>query len=618
MAKENGCYICRPLWHLINATSDVLEEGQRVSTSYTRYSNGHVVLVSSTSGWTLTKNRFKVIPSQEIDTNLGIRYRNTDKAFQEGVTMCQKWMRNCLNTHSNCLGNTQCVHPPTRLLEIQESKIRLVVPDVGKWARPYVALSYCWGRKSSHRLVNSKHPDQPNDLLFDELQNGISLDELPKAFQEAIRFIKSLSTQQIPIKHIWIDALCIKQDSPEDWQEEAIKMERVYSNCIVCLALSRAENPEQDIFGECSPRAIPPFQVGKTAVSKGSNECIVVSNDYFKEALYRQPLGERAWPLQERLLPPRVISFGQGELFWDCFQCPNQSESFPNGVKALHLLHPVVSPKPLLRRLEPEELLYNWFEVISEYTDRDLTFPEKDKLLALSAITAQWETETKDECIVGHFWKMLPLSLVWRAHNPGRLPRVRERPTTRINTLVFDHRRNCTLQEVAPSWSWASVDGPLFINTRHALAHYQVMSTAKDWKLITYEDIELGKQISLVALTVEGFCAEIKWENGHAHLIKPGKWSDEIHALFLSIDDSSYVMAQGSKYWIIWLVRNNSYFVCEGLVLEQAGFDGQATMYRRIGLFQISEKYEPGRQDREWIIDSATFFDEQKKAITLI
>jgi hypothetical protein len=46
---------------------------------------------------------------------------------------------------------------------------------------------------------------------------------LPKMFQDAV-FI----TRQLEIKYLWINSLCIIQDSQEDWSQEAAKMGDVY------------------------------------------------------------------------------------------------------------------------------------------------------------------------------------------------------------------------------------------------------------------------------------------------------------------------------------------------------------------------------------------------------
>lgn len=64
---------------------------------------------------------------------------------------------------------------------------------------------------------------------------------------------------------------------------------------------------------------MPPFKVKSTGIfneeKSTKTTCTLVCESYFDQALYQQPLNLRAWALQERLLAPRVVSFGQGEVF---------------------------------------------------------------------------------------------------------------------------------------------------------------------------------------------------------------------------------------------------------------------------------------------------------------
>jgi hypothetical protein len=45
----------------------------------------------------------------------------------------------------------------------------------------------------------------------------------------------------------------------------------------------------------------------------------------------------RGWVQQERLLAPRILYFGRGQLFWECRDY-NACESFPNGLSSLYMI----------------------------------------------------------------------------------------------------------------------------------------------------------------------------------------------------------------------------------------------------------------------------------------
>jgi hypothetical protein len=86
----------------------------------------------------------------------------------------------------------------------------------------FADLSYC--RETSEEL--ERHPtykavaSNKGDLQ----SRGVSMAVLPRAIREAIIVCGWLN-----IQYIWIDSLCILQDSEDDWQREALKMETVYS-----------------------------------------------------------------------------------------------------------------------------------------------------------------------------------------------------------------------------------------------------------------------------------------------------------------------------------------------------------------------------------------------------
>jgi Heterokaryon incompatibility protein (HET) len=56
-----------------------------------------------------------------------------------------------------------------------------------------------------------------------DMKRGMPINSLPKTFQDAMIVAKHLSMQ-----YIWIDSLCILQDSIEDWQQESAKMMNIY------------------------------------------------------------------------------------------------------------------------------------------------------------------------------------------------------------------------------------------------------------------------------------------------------------------------------------------------------------------------------------------------------
>lgn len=55
-------------------------------------------------------------------------------------------------------------------------------------------------------------------------------------------------THRLGIRYIWIDAVCILQDSVEDWRTEASKMGNVYQNAYLVIAADLAVSCDIGIF----------------------------------------------------------------------------------------------------------------------------------------------------------------------------------------------------------------------------------------------------------------------------------------------------------------------------------------------------------------------------------
>lgn len=70
-----------------------------------------------------------------------------------------------------------------------------------------------------------------------KLTVNIFLSDLPPLFQDAI-----IITRQLGLRYLWIDSLCIIQDSLRDWETEAAKMASIYQNSYVTISATDASN----------------------------------------------------------------------------------------------------------------------------------------------------------------------------------------------------------------------------------------------------------------------------------------------------------------------------------------------------------------------------------------
>ncbi len=146
-----------------------------------------------------------------------------------------EWLNECFTTHTEC--------PP---YDGQPSGHRLLLPtrviDVGTELEPisrlfqpqptlhahYITLSYCWGRQPFLTTVSSNI-----DSHLQKLEDS----KLPQTFRDAIKV-----TRKLGFRYLWIDALCIIQDSMEDKTKEIGAMENVYSNSALTIAVVSASS----------------------------------------------------------------------------------------------------------------------------------------------------------------------------------------------------------------------------------------------------------------------------------------------------------------------------------------------------------------------------------------
>jgi len=73
----------------------------------------------------------------------------------------------------------------------------------------------------------------------------IPLATLPPTFRYAM-----LVTRDLGVRYLWIDSLCILQDSAVDWEREAPQVGAVYEGGYVMLAARASVN----CYGGCFPR----------------------------------------------------------------------------------------------------------------------------------------------------------------------------------------------------------------------------------------------------------------------------------------------------------------------------------------------------------------------------
>ncbi|KAL2148289.1 hypothetical protein VTH82DRAFT_2437 [Thermothelomyces myriococcoides] len=260
------------------------------------------------------------------------------------------------------------------------------------------------------------------------------------------------------------------------------------------------------------------------------------------------PLLSRAWAYQERLLSPRVLHFGPQEVLWECAQlldcdCGGAAANNAEAAAPRHmstyasrdtsgLLPPKVShyaalylggvvataartkksKKKTAKVAEPKrrrKLLARWEEMVGEYTHRSLTFPS-DRLPAFSGVAAEMIEVLGGSAryLAGQWEETLPAALLYERTNGSDPARLR----------IDDPRP-------APSWSWASVDGPVHffvpLAGSPAWAHDVVHAVVRDARCVPAGPDERGRVVrheSFLTLETELVPVVLCFDPGHPRL----------------------------------------------------------------------------------------------------
>jgi hypothetical protein len=108
----------------------------------------------------------------------------------------------------------------------------LVHPSKGEKGR-YLALSHCWGVSTI------------NERLTTTLATlEIRLKSIPMSLMPANFYDATIITRKLGYRYLWIDSLCIIQDSTEDWETESQNMGNIYMNASLTIAAGAAKDSD--------------------------------------------------------------------------------------------------------------------------------------------------------------------------------------------------------------------------------------------------------------------------------------------------------------------------------------------------------------------------------------
>lgn len=320
---------------------------------------------------------------------------------------------------------------------------------------------------------------------------------------------------------------------------------RQYENGHVSICASAAAGSNEGFLKrrKCESYRYKPFELPYCGPNNRLGSIKLVQ--YLDYSKMMDPVTARAWIMQESLLAPRILSYSYQGVEWSCRKA-NNSDGGPS--REWYDFEDRVMWAKLQDKSSVQLCIRNWNRLVESYTSRSLSDP-KDRLPAISGIaqkyvrllqrhlSADWDPRSSEldrvngkavECAdyVAGLWycKLSPQSapimfshqLLWstwcyKAHHQST-----DDEALRASTLVVSRNspvwrptpRNSRFQcsstnhnSSAPSWSWASVGGPIaYEDVESVLALAAVLScdTKLELSEAPYGNVSLGK------LTIRG------------------------------------------------------------------------------------------------------------------
>ncbi|KAI0007781.1 heterokaryon incompatibility protein-domain-containing protein [Xylariaceae sp. FL0662B] len=428
---ESGCWWCMRIFY--SACRQFPEVGLSSYLGTPPLKPPNFQFTSSATGGPLSRNNTTLCVDYTLESHAYYVYfyHHSRRQFASEIghrtDSQQSWnyistrLKNCEDHHNRCKQVSGWY--PSRLIEVSgtqaEPVFRIVTKTDGVVDGPYITLSHRWFPDGNLKLTSEN---------LSKYQRGIPSNLMPRKYLDA-----AMVTRKLDVQYLWIDSLCILQDSCEDWDRESSMMGLIYQNGYCNLAAASATNSSEGLFYHRHPSQIFDRPCDRSA----REESIFITqfgDDSRFMLLDQEPLNRRGWVCQERQLANRNISFTREMIYYECAEEGSCEIGFldRNNIdmwKGVNRLLTVGTPSQ-------DNILSFWERFVEHYSASDVTIPG-DKLAAIAGVASICHKTIQSDYLAGLWKANLPQGLLW------------------VRTGARVRRPN---EYRAPSWSWASID----------------------------------------------------------------------------------------------------------------------------------------------------------------
>ncbi|KLU91869.1 hypothetical protein MAPG_10818 [Magnaporthiopsis poae ATCC 64411] len=447
-------------------------------------------------------------PAPGLGVGAHNRFLGRASLTQEGMQgLMRGWIDTCASRHGgNCSEPHGSGAEFLRLLEgtyfgvidLCDMQLKPLPVTNGRPA-PYVTLSYVWGGRSNGSL-------EPYTTTSVNVMQRIGRRGLDRAWDDLPRTIRDafVLTRRLHQRYLWIDSLCIVQDSINSWELNAKAMHLVYGHAYftICAADGDAatgltaiagtlgsgaaggghlKTPNNEAISACvripvTPAAVGSAQQGETPPPNAAAVMVLSAvpkkEDRFNkdeeqhtsltaeilpgvqllvsrsaESVIQDSVwNQRGWTFQERLLSRRCLVFAEGQVYFQCRTAVMSQDILNDGGDANSWsLDWANSPLRTLGELRHKAFWF-YMKCVGLYTGRHLTRP-KDVLTAFQGTSWLLQKHFNAPLLYGLPTSHFDLALLWVPLGFLERRKQNRRHWPRMEQEDYGGRE-------FPSWSW--------------------------------------------------------------------------------------------------------------------------------------------------------------------
>ena len=344
--------------------------------------------------------------------------------------MIRKLLALCEGQHELCMGSVTEQPPFPTDFTLIDTLNRVLVPYTD--SKPYIALSYVWGKSCLERDWDKDGELIRLGELIQRIYERKSLPvNLPQTIEDAI-----CVTRRISQRYLWVDLLCINQTEPESRNSSISKMDAIFSRALLTICVLQSQSMFSGI-----PGVSQPHQGRHQILTETESLRYMASNlTDLRDLIYSSDWSKRGWTFQEGVLSARRLCFDTSGVFLHCKE---------------EILHDVVESFDREQRIKTpfnnDQLQYVSLWISPEARAWDFTiYARMVMTYSPRALTLPADAHNAIAGVLSRMTRSMNMSFI------GGLPE-----GDFFNALLWDFEWESSRRPHFPSWSWLGWEGAI-------------------------------------------------------------------------------------------------------------------------------------------------------------